>query len=341
MTLPIKPPFAPMEATSREKLPEGSEWQYEPKWDGFRCLAFRDGDEVDLQSKSEQKLARYFPEVVEHLLAIKAAQFVIDGEIVIDRGGALSFDDLLQRIHPAESRIRKLAKETPAKLIVFDLLVDDRGHSLVEKTLEERRPLLDQFAARFFDDKFVVLSPYTRDTKKAREWLRGGAGALDGVVAKRVDLPYQSGNRDGMVKVKNLRTADCVIGGFRYGAKEREVGSLLLGMYGEDGLLHHVGFCSGLKAAEKPELTARLEKLIEKPGFTGRAPGGPSRWSTERSAEWEPLRPELVVEVQYDHFSGGRFRHGTRLLRWRPDKSPKQCLLKDVKVSGTRPEMAS
>ena len=341
MTLAIAQPFAPMEAMSREKLPEGTEWQYEPKWDGFRCLAFRDGDQVDLQSKSEQKLARYFPEVVEHLLAIKTAQFVIDGEIVVDRDGALSFDDLLQRIHPAESRIRKLAKETPAKLIVFDLLVDDRGHSLVEKTLEERRPLLNQFAAQYFDDKFIVLSPYTRDSKKAHEWLRGGAGALDGIVAKRVDLPYQSGNRDGMVKVKNLRTADCVIGGFRYGAKEREVGSLLLGMYGEDGLLHHIGFCSGLKAAEKPALTARLEKLVEKPGFTGRAPGGPSRWSTERSAEWEPLRPELVVEVQYDHFSGGRFRHGTRLLRWRPDKSPKQCLLKDVKVSGTRPEMAS
>jgi ATP-dependent DNA ligase len=341
MNLAIAAPFAPMEATSREKLPEGSEWQYEPKWDGFRCLAFRDGQEVDLQSKSEQKLARYFPEVVEHLLSIDAKQFVIDGEIVVDRHGALSFDDLLQRIHPAESRIRKLAKETPAKLIVFDLLVDDRGHSLVEKTLEERRPLLDQFAAKYFDDKFIVLSPYTRDTKQAREWLRGGAGALDGVVAKRVDLPYQSGNRDGMVKVKNLRTADCVIGGFRYGAKEREVGSLLLGMYGEDGLLHHVGFCSGLKAAEKPELTARLEKLIAKPGFTGRAPGGPSRWSTERSVEWEPLRPELVVEVQYDHFSGGRFRHGTRLLRWRPDKSPEQCRLKDVKVSGTRPEMGS
>ncbi len=330
-----------MEATSREKLPEGDQWQYEPKWDGFRCLAFRDADEIELQSKSEQKLARYFPEVVEHLLAIKAQRFVIDGEIVIDRDGALSFDDLLQRIHPAESRIRKLSKETPAKFIVFDMLVDERGHSLAERNLEERRPLLNEFAAQYFDEKSILLSPYTRETAKANEWLRGGAGALDGVVAKRVDLPYQSGNREGMVKVKNLRTADCVIGGFRYGSKEREVGSLLLGLYGEDGLLHHVGFCSGLKTAEKPALTAKLEKLVEKPGFTGRAPGGPSRWSTERSAEWEPLRPELVVEVQYDHFSGGRFRHGTRLLRWRPDKAPGQCLLTDVKVSGTRPETGS
>ncbi len=323
-------PYPPMEAATREKIPAGDQWQYEPKWDGFRCLAFRDGDHIDLQSKSEQALARYFPEVVKSLLALGAKQFVLDGEIVIERGGRLQFDDLLQRIHPAESRIRKLSVETPAKFIVFDLLADEDGTVLADQVLRARRPLLEAFATRFFDETTVVLSPVTRDIGVAETWLRGGAGDLDGIVAKRVDLPYQSGNRDGMVKIKNLRTADCVVGGFRYAEKGEVVGSLLLGMYDEEGLLHHIGFCSGLKTAEKPALTKKLEALIEPPGFTGRAPGGPSRWSTERSAEWKPLKPELVVEVQYDHFSGGRFRHGTRLLRWRPDKAPAQCLISTI-----------
>lgn len=333
MKLPIRPPFAPMEATTRERIPEGSQWQYEPKWDGFRCIAFRDGDDVDLQSKSEQTLGRYFPEIVEAVRRVPALRFVLDGEIVVPVNNALSFDDLLQRIHPAESRIRKLSLETPARYIVFDLLVDEHGSSLVDQDLIERRPHLEKFAGSYFDGETLVLSPYTRDLEQARQWLRGGAGSLDGVIAKRTDLPYESGNRTGMVKVKNLRTADCVIGGFRYAEKEPVVGSLLLGLY-EDGLLHHVGFCSGLKKDERPELTRKLEALIQPPGFSGRAPGGPSRWSTDRSAEWKPLRPELVVEVQYDHFSGGRFRHGTKLLRWRPDKAPQQCLLKDVKNTG-------
>ncbi len=334
MNLLIEPPYAPMEAATRERIPEGETWQYEPKWDGFRCLAFRDGETVDLQSKSEQKLARYFPEMVEALLAVEARQFVIDGEIVIRRDGGLSFDDLLQRIHPAESRIRKLAKETPATFVVFDLLVDGDGSLVADQPLEVRRKRLDAFAKRYFDERMIVLSPYTRDLDVAEGWLRGGAGSLDGVVAKRVDLPYASGNRDGMVKVKNLRTADCVIGGFRYAEKGGVVGSLLLGLFDDERRLHHVGFCSGLKTAEKPALTKKLEALIEAPGFTGRAPGGPSRWSTERSAEWQPLKPELVVEVQYDHFTGGRFRHGVRLLRWRPDKAPRQCVLSTVQPSG-------
>ena len=327
-----------MEATVREAIPSGSQWQYEPKWDGFRCLAFRDGQTLQLQSKSEQQLERYFPELVEALLAIAAPRFVLDGEIVIERDGRLSFDDLLARIHPAASRIKKLSMETPARFIVFDLLVDDEGKSFAEETIESRRPALEQFAAQYFNDTAITLSPATRDFDVATTWLRGGAGNLDGVIAKRMDLPYQSGNRDGMVKIKNLRTADCVIGGFRYAEKGHVIGSLLLGLY-EEGLLHHVGFCSGLKTAEKPALTEKLEALIEAPGFTGRAPGGPSRWSTERSAEWKPLKPVLVVEIRYDHFTGGRFRHGTRLLRWRPDKSPRQCLLSNVQsgVTGTKP----
>ena len=328
--LTIAPPYPPMEATTREKIPVGPEWQYEPKWDGFRCLAFRDGAQIHMQSKSEQALARYFPEVVQSLLALTAKQFVLDGEIVIERDGRLQFDDLLQRIHPAESRIRKLSVETPARFIVFDLLADEHGTVLRDQALQTRRPQLEAFAKKYFDEKAIVLSPVTRDLEIANTWLRGGAGDLDGVVAKRVDLPYQSGNRDGMVKIKNLRTADCVVGGFRYAEKGEVAGSLLLGMYDYGGLLHHIGFCSGLKTAEKPALTKKLQALIGPPGFTGRAPGGPSRWSTARSAEWKPLKPELVVEVQYDHFSGGRFRHGTRLLRWRPDKAPAQCLLSTI-----------
>jgi ATP-dependent DNA ligase len=330
MNLAIMPPFAPMEASTKKKIPEGEHWQYEPKWDGFRCLAFRDGDTVDLQSKSEQPLARYFPEMVDALRELGAQRFVLDGELVIERGGRLQFDDLLMRIHPAESRIRKLSQETPAHFKVFDLLVDERNRSLADLPLEERRKHLEAFAGRYFRSPSIVLSPFTADLAQARTWLKGGKGSLDGIVAKRIDLPYESGNRDGMVKVKNLRTADCVVGGFRYAEKKPEVGSLLLGMYDDDHVLHHVGFSSGLKAADKPALTKQLEKLIQPPGFTGRAPGGPSRWSTERSAEWNPLKPVLVVEVQYDHFSGGRFRHGTKLLRWRPDKSPDQCKLSDL-----------
>jgi len=321
-----------MEAKSVEKLPAGDIWQYEPKWDGFRCLAFRDGNKVDLQSKSGQPLARYFPEVVDALLELKARQFVIDGEIVVPVKGKFSFDDLLMRIHPAASRVKKLSKETPAKLIVFDLLVDDRGKSLVDLVLKERRKKLDAFAKKYFaKNKSIELSPCTDDLKIAKDWLRGAGVDLDGVIAKRADMTYQSGNRHGMVKVKRLRTADCVVGGFRYASAGKVVGSLLLGLYDEKGLLHHVGFSSSFKASEKPALTKKLEKLVKPPGFTGNAPGGPSRWATERSAEWQPLAPKLVCEVQYDHFTGGRFRHGTKFLRWRPDKKPAQCTFEQLK----------
>jgi ATP-dependent DNA ligase len=320
-----------MEAKSVAGMPVGAEWQYEPKWDGFRCVAFRDGDEIALQSKAGEPLERYFPEVVEHLRALRAKRFVLDGELVIPRGQALSFDDLLMRIHPAESRVRKLAAETPALYVVFDLLVDDKGVPLVEKTLEKRRPRLEAFAKAFLTrHEGVALSPVTDDPQVAIEWFQTTRGALDGVIAKRRDLPYQSGERSGMQKIKQRRTADCVVGGFRYASAGKVIGSLLLGLYDKEGLLHHVGFTSGISADDRRALVPKLEKLVKPPGFTGNAPGGPSRWSTERSTEWEPLQPKLVAEVEYDHVSGHRFRHGTRFVRWRPDKAPRQCTFEQI-----------
>lgn len=332
MPLPIKPPFPPMEALLVSEIPAGENWEYEPKWDGFRCLAFRDGDAIELQSKSGQPLGRYFPEIIEALLKLKASQFVLDGELVIPVKDALSFDHLLQRIHPAASRVAKLAKETPANFIVFDLLVDENGKSLIDLPLAKRRPKLESFAKKqLAKNKTIELSPKTKDIETAREWLSTTGLKLDGVIAKRLDLPYRSGERDGMQKVKRMRTADCVVGGFRYASKGKVVGSLLLGLYDEEGLLHHVGYTSSFNKAEKKELTQRLEPLIAPPGFTGNRPGGPSRWSTKKTGEWEPLKTKLVIEVQYDHFTGGRFRHGTRFLRWRPEKKPKACTVDQVK----------
>ena len=338
MALPLSSPYPPMEAQLVDALPEGEGWQYEPKWDGFRCLAFRDGDDVQLQSKAGQPLARYFPELVALLKDVPAPRYVLDGEIVIPVGRALSFDDLLQRIHPAESRIKKLAAETPATFVVFDLLVDEKGKDLTGLTLRERRGKLEAFASKHLAPQATRLpvSPVTTDVEVARRWLSGvgKGGSTDGVMAKRLEVPYRSGERTGMRKVKRLRTADCVVGGFRYGTGSKLVGSLLLGLYEDDGLLHHVGFTSGIKEAERKALTEKLKPFMGGSGFTGRAPGGPSRWSTERSTEWEPLEPDLVVEVQYDHFTGGRFRHGTRLLRWRADKLPRQCTMDQVKKGG-------
>ena len=331
MTLALRRPFPPMEALSVDTIPEGQNWQYEPKWDGFRCLAFRDGGKVELQSKSGQSLTRYFPEIVAALGALKATRFVLDGEIVVPRDRAFSFDDLLQRIHPAASRVKKLAQETPALFIAFDLLVDENGTVLTGKLLPDRRKRLEAFAKKFLrGHKSIRLSPATVRLADAKNWLKQVGATLDGIVAKRRDVAYQSGNRHGMQKIKNFRSADCVVGGFRYNEGKCIVGSLLLGLYNDAGLLDHVGFTSALKAEEKKALTKKLEKLIAPPGFTGDKPGGPSRWSTKRSAEWQPLKPRLVVEVCYDHFSGGRFRHGTRLLRWRPDKAPRQCTMEQV-----------
>jgi ATP-dependent DNA ligase len=329
--LDVRPPLAPMEATLVDEPPVGPQWQYEPKWDGFRCVAFRDGDELFLESKSGKPLARYFPDLVESLRAIAAKRFVIDGEIVIPIEGRLSFDDLLMRVHPAASRVRKLAAEHPAMFIVFDLLLDERGKSLLDAKLQERRERLEAFAARFFAAASDIrLSPATSKAAGARKWFEAVGGNLDGIVAKRLDLPYRAGKRDGMQKIKHQRTADCVVGGFRYGSGKRVVGSLLLGLYDDHGLLHHVGFTSSFSAAERKRVTEIVEPLHGTSGFTGSAPGGPSRWSTRRSDEWEPLKLKLVVEVQYDHFTGGRFRHGTRLLRWRADKKPAQCTLDQV-----------
>ena len=323
--------IAPMEALSVDQVPAGKEWQYEPKWDGFRCIVRRSGKSVELQSKSGQPLTRYYPELVEAAERIKATKFVLDGEIVVPHGKAFSFDDLLQRIHPAASRIAKLSKETPALLIVFDLLADANGRSLTKLPLEQRRKELERFAGKYLRGHPTFrLSPATAKLADAKKWLKSVGSTLDGIIAKRRDLPYQSGNRLGMQKIKNYRSADCVVGGFRYNEGKPVVGSLLLGLYDNNGLLNHVGFTSSLKAEEKAALTRKLEKLIAPPGFTGDKPGGPSRWSTKRSAEWQPLKPVLVVEVCYDHFTGGRFRHGTRLMRWRPDKSPKQCTMDQV-----------
>jgi len=334
MVLPIKPGFPPMEALLVNEIPTGDNWQYEPKWDGFRCIAFRDGDTVELQSKSGQSLGRYFPEIVEAVGKVKATQFVIDGELIITLDGEPSFDALLQRIHPAASRVAKLSKETPARLIVFDLLVDEKGKENFAEPLKKRRQKLDAFAKKFFAKNAatatIELSPKTLDASIALEWLNDPSVRLDGVIAKRLDLPYRSGERDGMQKVKKLRTADCVVGGFRYASKGKVVGSLLLGLYDEEGLLHHVGYTSSFNEAEKKELTKKLEPLIKPPGFTGNKPGGPSRWSTKKTSDWEPLQTKLVVEVLFDHFTGGRFRHGTRLLRWRADKKPKQCDFEQV-----------
>jgi ATP-dependent DNA ligase len=314
--------LAPMEALLAAELPEGERWQFEPKWDGFRCLARRDGDEVTLTSKSGKPLARYFPEVVEMLLGTKDSDYLLDGELIIPVGDVLSFDALQLRLHPAESRVRKLAKETPAELMAFDLL-ELGGKSLTGEPLSERRQALEKFMGRNRVSG-LLLSPMARDRDVALGWLKRSGGALDGVIAKRADLPYRPGER-AMVKVKQQRTADCVVGGFRYAEKKHEVGSLLLGLYDDRGLLNHVGFTSAIPANERAALTTKLEELIQPPGFTGSAPGGPSRWNTERTGQWEPMKPVLVVEVRYDQVTGRRFRHGTGFLRWRPDKDPRQC----------------
>jgi ATP-dependent DNA ligase len=320
-----------MEAKAVDEMPPGHGWLFEPKWDGFRCLAFRRGRDVILQSKSAQPLGRYFPEVVEAIRRLPGSRLVLDGELVVPSGGRLSFDDLLQRIHPAESRIRRLAAETPATYLVFDLLLEPRGKPLLSLPLTERRERLEALSETFPQGGTVRLSPATEDRRVAGGWMRDlSASGLDGVIAKRLNEPYRSGDRSAMRKVKLLRTADCVVGGFRYAQKGGEIGSLLLGLYDEEGLLHHVGFSSSFKADERRALKPILESRVGGPGFTGNAPGGPSRWATERSTEWKPVKSGLVCEVRYDHFSGGRFRHGTKFLRWRPDKKPRACTMDQV-----------
>jgi ATP-dependent DNA ligase len=329
MAIPRK--LEPMEAKLVAELPSDAGWQFEPKWDGFRCLALRAGARVDLLAKSGKPLTRYFPEVVARLRALKADHFVLDGELAVPIGNALSFDAVQARLHPAASRIRKLSNETPATFLLFDCLYAPGGEKLLDETLEVRRAALEKFYGALKDKTGIVLTPYTRTLKEARKWLDRAGGSLDGVVAKEVEGPYLPGER-AMLKVKRFRSADCVVGGFRYGVDSDEVGSLLLGLYNDEGLLDHVGFTSSIPKSKRKALTGQLEKLRGPPGFTGKSPGGPSRWSTERSSEWEPLKSKLVVEVCYDHVTADRFRHGTKLLRWRPDKAPQQCTFEQLEL---------
>ena len=398
LDLPLQPPYPPAEAKAVKELPRAGGWLYEPKWDGFRCLAFRQGQEIVLQSKAGQPLTRYFPEVAAALLALPARKFVLDGEIVIRRGGSLDFDALLQRIHPAASRIQRLSQETPATYMVFDLLVDARGKALISSPLSARRMALQEFASANIGGERanpgggksrsraaaraaandatlrIMLSPASADFATAEKWMREGtASGWDGVVAKRLDCEYTSGERTGMVKVKRIRTADCVIGGFRWSraAAEKsaagkksaeksaakthassrqsaasrrkkpgeEIGSLLLGLYNKSGRLDHIGFSASFTRDERKQLKKILKPFMAKDGgpgagFTGKAPGGPSRWTRDdRDTEWFPLKPKLVGEFQYDHFSGGRFRHGTKFLRWRPEKKPEQCTMDQLGIA--------
>ena len=316
----------PLEAKSQPELPAGDGWWFEPKWDGFRCLAFKDGGRVELLAKSGKSLARFFPEVVERLEGLEAERFILDGELLAQAGDRYAFEALQQRLHPAESRIRRLAVETAATFALFDMLTDVDGTDLRKRPHRERHARLEAFVERF-GGPGLTLSPGSDDAALARAWLDDGR--LEGVVAKRRDGPYLEGER-AMVKVKRLRSADCVVGGFRHASQGGCVGSLLLGLYDDEGLLNHVGFTSAFAGIDRDELTRRLEGLRGGPGFTGRAPGGPSRWSTERSGAYEPLRPELVVEVGFDHVSDQRFRHGTKLLRFRPDKAPAQCRMEQL-----------
>jgi ATP-dependent DNA ligase len=327
-SLLLRPPIEPMETRPAAHIPDGAEWSYEPKWDGFRCIAFRDGGDVELQSKSGETLTRYFPEIVEALQDAGAKQFVVDGELLVATGDGSDFDALLQRIHPAASRVRRLAQETPASYIVFDLLVEGRS-PFYERVLHARRERLEMFVQRnFAKNPTVRLSPATADIELAKGWLAGSVARLDGVIAKR-DVAYAFGSRDAAVKVKRNYTADCVVGGFRTGTGGA-IASLLLGLYDDGGKLHHVGFVGSMSAAERKRAGELLKPIVEPPGFTGTAPGGVSRWRRGEASEWFPVRPQIVVEVAFDHVTGRRFRHAARLLRWRPEKPPRQCTMEQL-----------
>ncbi len=320
-------PLAPMEAKLVSELPEGEDWQFEPKWDGFRALVRRDGTHAEIFSKSGKPLGRYFPEIVAILEGLGPKRFLLDGELILPIGGILSFDALQARLHPAASRIARLARETPAQLMLFDLLALGRG-DWIRRPLAERRPALEEFH-RGQDGSGLLLSPCTRDREIALGWLERSGGALDGVIAKRRSEPYRPGER-AMLKVKQRRSADCVVGGVRFEEGGDAVASLLLGLYDEAGLLDHVGFVAGLSRAQKEELVGTVAPLQGGTGFTGKAPGGPSRWNSGREAAWVPLAPKLVAEVRYDQVTGNRFRHGASFLRWRPDKDPRQCTFEQL-----------
>ncbi|MTV11962.1 MULTISPECIES: ATP-dependent DNA ligase [Bradyrhizobium] len=329
-----------MEAESVAQLPRGAQWQYEPKWDGFRCLLIRDGSRVSMQSKGGRDLVRYFPEVAAAASSLSPKTLSLDGELIIELDDGYSFDALLQRIHPAPSRIKRLAAETPAIFMAFDLLRSGK-RDLSALSLLKRRAALEKLGRQAFEVGGVFrLSPASRNFADAVAWLSTVNEDHDGVVAKRLDLPYRGGTRDGMQKIKHLRSADCIVGGFRYAeqkqGKHKVVGSLLLGLYDKDGLLHHVGFTSGIRSSDRLALTERLEKIVSSQSFTGNTPGGSSRWSTKRSAEWNAVRPTYVVEVSFDHVTGDRFRHGTKIVRWRPDKKPSQCRMDQLRQKAAK-----
>jgi ATP-dependent DNA ligase len=318
VNLPLKPPVKPQLAKSARELPEGDAWCYEPKFDGFRTIVFRDGDEVQLQSRNGRPMNRYFPDIVEQVLELPHERLVLDGEMIVVVDGVQEFDLLSQRIHPAASRVERLREETPAELVAFDLLAEG-NEVLCERPYLERR---ERLAAVVADP--VQLTPMTPDTDDAGQWL---TGTSEGVIAKQCDAPYQPGERKGMVKIKRVRTADAVVAAFRFGKEEGTLGSLILGMYDDDGQLHVVGHTSGFKAKEKRELLAKLE-----PHRTGeRGSGEPSRWKSDEELVWEGLRPELVVEVAFDHITGQRIRHGAKLLRWRDDKDPGECHISQLR----------
>ena len=317
------PPVAPMLAKSARALPSADGVLFEPKWDGFRAIVFRDGDEVELGSRNEKPLTRYFPEVVEAALAELPDRAVLDGEIVIAGEHGLDFGALLQRIHPADSRVRRLAAETPASFVAFDLLALG-GRDLRKVPFGERRALLVEALAGARPP--VHVTPCTDDREVATDWFHRFEGAgLDGVIAKPVGLAYREGER-AMVKVKHERTADCVVAGFRWHKSGPVVGSLLLGLHDDDGVLHHVGVAAAFTMQRRRELVDELAPYrIEDSGFDGRAPGGHSRWNAGRDLSFEALVPELVCEVAYDHLEGERFRHATQFRRWRPDRRPESC----------------
>ena len=317
-----------MLAQLKPEIPRGDEWRYEPKWDGFRALVFFDGKSAYLQSRDLKPLARYFPELQADLERVLTRPMVLDGEVVIVTNDGLDFDALLMRIHPAESRVRKLAAETPSSFVAFDLLAID-GDDLREAPFGDRRARLESALAEA--SKPVYLTPMTSDFDLASRWFAEFEGAgLDGVVAKRADEPYRPGVRS-MLKIKHLRTADCVVGGFRWykGSEGKAIGSLLLGLYDEQGVLHHTGHTASFKGPERIELAAKLAPYRtddEDEGFGGgRTPGSPSRWTGGKDVSWIRLRPELACEVTFDHLQGERFRHAATFRRWRPDKPPEQC----------------
>ncbi|HEX4693354.1 ATP-dependent DNA ligase [Sphingomonas sp.] len=329
-------PIAPMEARLVSALPDEPGWQYEPKWDGFRAIVVRRDDELVLWSKSGKPLDRYFPELRTAFLGLGEKRFVLDGEIVVPVGSRLSFGALQARLHPAASRVERLSHETPAQIVLFDLLhrsADAFGH----RPLTDRRAELEAFHARNATAA-IRLSPASADVVQARAWLAEAGGALDGVIAKPLDQSYRTGER-AMAKVKQRRTADCIVAGFRETTDGTGVASLLLGLFNDHGEIDHVGFTSGMPAGERKRLLGRLRPVVGPPGFTGRAPGGPCRWNNGEEKPWFPLRTELVVEVGYDQVTDGRFRHGTTLVRWRPDKRPDQCTTEQLQRELSPAEM--